>query len=57
MQVLADLINLPCRIAKGCKYCRKDVGASCIVQFGSDRFVALINQIKLHGKFEYELLF
>ncbi|XP_027937080.1 serine/threonine-protein kinase CTR1-like isoform X1 [Vigna unguiculata] len=36
-KVLADLINLPCRIAKGCKYCRKDVGASCIVQFGSDR--------------------
>ncbi|KAK7355262.1 hypothetical protein VNO80_14513 [Phaseolus coccineus] len=36
-KVLADLINLPCRIAKGCKYCRKDMGASCIVQFGSDR--------------------
>ncbi|XP_047158060.1 serine/threonine-protein kinase CTR1-like [Vigna umbellata] len=36
-KVLADLINLPCRIAKGCKYCRNDVGASCIVQFGSDR--------------------
>ncbi|RDX91734.1 Serine/threonine-protein kinase CTR1, partial [Mucuna pruriens] len=36
-KVLADLINLPCRIANGCKYCRKDVGASCIVQFGSDR--------------------
>ncbi|XP_020233572.1 serine/threonine-protein kinase CTR1 isoform X1 [Cajanus cajan] len=36
-KVLADLINLPCRIAKGCKYCREDVGASCIVQFGSDR--------------------
>ncbi|KAE9592437.1 putative protein kinase TKL-CTR1-DRK-2 family [Lupinus albus] len=36
-KVLADLINLPCRIAKGCKYCRKDIGASCIVKFGSDR--------------------
>ncbi|XP_045816839.1 serine/threonine-protein kinase CTR1-like isoform X1 [Trifolium pratense] len=36
-KVLADLINLPCRIAKGCKYCRKDMGASCLVQFGSDR--------------------
>ncbi|KAK7277253.1 hypothetical protein RIF29_18404 [Crotalaria pallida] len=36
-KVLADLINLPCRIAKGCKYCRKDMGASCIVKFGSDR--------------------
>ncbi|KAK7393020.1 hypothetical protein VNO78_21470 [Psophocarpus tetragonolobus] len=36
-KVLADLINLPCRIANGCKYCKKDVGASCIVQFASDR--------------------
>ncbi|XP_027189454.1 serine/threonine-protein kinase CTR1-like [Cicer arietinum] len=36
-KVLADLINLPCRVAKGCKYCRKDTCASCIVQFGSDR--------------------
>ncbi|XP_061350045.1 serine/threonine-protein kinase CTR1-like isoform X2 [Gastrolobium bilobum] len=36
-KVLADLINLPCRIAKGCKYCRMDRGASCIVQFGPDR--------------------
>ncbi|XP_027363896.1 serine/threonine-protein kinase CTR1-like [Abrus precatorius] len=36
-KVLADVVNLPCRIAKGCKYCRKDVGASCIVQFGSER--------------------
>ncbi|XLU93435.1 hypothetical protein S245_007787 [Arachis hypogaea] len=36
-KVLADLIDLPCRIAKGCKYCSRDVGASCIVQFDSDR--------------------
>ncbi|MED6184587.1 hypothetical protein PIB30_048853 [Stylosanthes scabra] len=36
-KVLADLINLPCRIAKGCKYCSSDMGASCIVQFDSDR--------------------
>ncbi|KAF7820252.1 serine/threonine-protein kinase CTR1-like isoform X1 [Senna tora] len=36
-KVLADSINLPCRIAKGCKYCKKDVGASCLVQIGPDR--------------------
>uniref|UniRef100_A0A2N9HYC0 Protein kinase domain-containing protein n=1 Tax=Fagus sylvatica TaxID=28930 RepID=A0A2N9HYC0_FAGSY len=35
-KVLADIVNLPCRIAKGCKYCRKDVSASCLVQFGPD---------------------
>ncbi|XP_030962846.1 serine/threonine-protein kinase CTR1-like isoform X3 [Quercus lobata] len=36
-KTLADIVKLPCRIAKGCKYCRKDVSASCLVQFGSDR--------------------
>ncbi|XP_038691405.1 serine/threonine-protein kinase CTR1-like isoform X2 [Tripterygium wilfordii] len=36
-KVLADLINLPCRISRGCKYCRRDIASSCIVQFGSDR--------------------
>ncbi|KAJ7974948.1 Serine/threonine-protein kinase CTR1 [Quillaja saponaria] len=34
---LADLINLPCRIAKGCKYCWSEQGASCLVQFEPDR--------------------
>ncbi|KDP45024.1 hypothetical protein JCGZ_01524 [Jatropha curcas] len=36
-KVLADSINLPCRIAKGCKYCRRDVTASCLVQVGNER--------------------
>ncbi|KAI4346434.1 hypothetical protein L6164_007330 [Bauhinia variegata] len=36
-KALADLVNLPCRIARGCKHCGKDVGASCVVQFGPDR--------------------
>ncbi|KAL9419223.1 hypothetical protein AB3S75_037056 [Citrus x aurantiifolia] len=36
-KVLADLINLPCRIAKGCKYCRRDDASSCLVQIGPDR--------------------
>ncbi|XP_050210460.1 serine/threonine-protein kinase CTR1-like [Mercurialis annua] len=36
-KVLADSINLPCRIAKGCKYCRRDDAASCIVQVGDER--------------------
>ncbi|XP_022743313.1 serine/threonine-protein kinase CTR1-like isoform X2 [Durio zibethinus] len=36
-KVLADAIDLPCRIAKGCKYCKRDDAASCLVRFGLDR--------------------
>ncbi|KAL6145730.1 hypothetical protein ACLB2K_056415 [Fragaria x ananassa] len=43
-KVLADSIDLPCRIAKGCKYCTRDDASSCLVRFGVDRelFVDLI---------------
>ncbi|KAI5575436.1 hypothetical protein BDE02_10G210600 [Populus trichocarpa] len=45
-KVLADSINLPCRIVNGCKYCRKDVVSSCLVQVGDDReyFVDLLGK-------------
>ncbi|THG09767.1 hypothetical protein TEA_019732 [Camellia sinensis var. sinensis] len=36
-KVLADTIDLPCRIAKGCKYCMRDDATSCLVRFGVDR--------------------
>ncbi|KAI9086234.1 hypothetical protein K1719_028514 [Acacia pycnantha] len=36
-KVLADAIDLPCRIAKGCKYCSRDDASSCLVRFGLDR--------------------
>ncbi|MBA0809514.1 hypothetical protein Gohar_025160, partial [Gossypium harknessii] len=36
-KVLADTIDLPCRIAKGCKYCKRDDASSCLVRFGLDR--------------------
>ncbi|XP_052174456.1 serine/threonine-protein kinase CTR1 isoform X2 [Diospyros lotus] len=36
-KVLADTIDLPCRIAKGCKYCMREDAASCLVRFGVDR--------------------
>ncbi|CAI0408102.1 unnamed protein product [Linum tenue] len=36
-KVLADAIDLPCRIAKGCKYCKRDDASSCLVRFGPDR--------------------
>jgi hypothetical protein len=42
MQVLADTIDLPCRIAKGCKYCTRDDAASCLVWFGNDRYALLV---------------
>ncbi|XP_061975814.1 serine/threonine-protein kinase CTR1-like isoform X4 [Populus nigra] len=45
-KVLADSINLPCRIVNGCKYCRRDVVSSCLVQVGDDReyFVDLLGK-------------
>ncbi|GAB2229600.1 hypothetical protein Drorol1_Dr00013847 [Drosera rotundifolia] len=36
-KVLADTVDLPCRIAKGCKYCARDDAASCLVRFSLDR--------------------
>ncbi|KAK4743265.1 hypothetical protein SAY87_001266 [Trapa incisa] len=36
-KVLADAIDLPCRIAKGCQYCKRSDASSCLVRFGLDR--------------------
>lgn len=36
-KVLADTIDLRCRIAKGCKYCTRDDASSCLVRVGPDR--------------------
>ncbi|KAM7463833.1 hypothetical protein LguiA_031954 [Lonicera macranthoides] len=36
-KILADIVNLPCRITKGCKYCGRDFASSCLVQLGPDR--------------------
>ncbi|KAA8516670.1 hypothetical protein F0562_016824 [Nyssa sinensis] len=36
-KVLADTIDLPCRIAKGCKHCTRDDASSCLIRFGLDR--------------------
>lgn len=36
-KVLADTIDLPCRIAKGCRYCARDDASSCLVKFEADR--------------------
>ncbi|KAI9106679.1 hypothetical protein K1719_022207 [Acacia pycnantha] len=34
---LADYIGLPCRIARGCKYCAADHRSSCLVKIKDDR--------------------
>ncbi|XP_058214335.1 serine/threonine-protein kinase CTR1-like isoform X2 [Rhododendron vialii] len=34
---LATYIGLPCRIAKGCKYCEADHQSSCLVIIEDDR--------------------
>lgn len=36
-KLLADAIDLPCRIGKGCKYCTGDEASSCLIKFGIDR--------------------
>ncbi|KAJ4764794.1 protein kinase family protein [Rhynchospora pubera] len=36
-KTLADLMNLPCRVVRGCRYCKKDAGTSCLVRFGPER--------------------
>lgn len=36
-KALADIIDLPCRIAQGCKYCGMSDGSSCLIQCGLDR--------------------
>lgn len=36
-KLLADTVNLPCRITRGCKHCGQDDGLSCIVLCGSQR--------------------
>ncbi|KAK6943981.1 Serine-threonine/tyrosine-protein kinase, catalytic domain [Dillenia turbinata] len=45
-KVLADTIDLSCRIAKGCKYCMRDDASSCLVRFARDREY----QVDLIGK-------
>lgn len=36
-KILADVIGLSCRIAKGCKYCTREDASSCLVRFGFER--------------------
>ncbi|KAF9603131.1 hypothetical protein IFM89_033967 [Coptis chinensis] len=47
---LADYIGLPCRIARGCKYCETDHRSSCLVTIGDDRFSSREYVVDLVGE-------
>lgn len=37
MQKLADYIGLPCRIARGCKYCKENHQSCCLVKIDDEK--------------------
>ncbi|XP_054796181.1 serine/threonine-protein kinase CTR1 isoform X2 [Prosopis cineraria] len=47
---LADYIGLPCRIARGCKYCAADHRSSCLVKIKDDRQLSREYVVDLVGE-------
>ncbi|KAK4803548.1 hypothetical protein SAY86_003365 [Trapa natans] len=47
---LADHIGLPCRIARGCKYCAADHHSSCLVKIKDDRHLSREYVVDLVGE-------
>ncbi|KAI4307511.1 hypothetical protein L6164_030689 [Bauhinia variegata] len=47
---LADYIGLPCRIARGCKYCVADHRSSCLVKIKDDRQLSREYVVDLVGE-------
>ncbi|XVE95172.1 hypothetical protein REPUB_Repub02eG0073200 [Reevesia pubescens] len=47
---LADYIGLPCRIARGCKYCAADHRSSCLVKIEDDRLSSREYVVDLVGQ-------
>ncbi|XP_031392603.1 serine/threonine-protein kinase CTR1 [Punica granatum] len=47
---LADHIGLPCRIARGCKYCTADHQSSCLVKIEDDRHLSREYVVDLVGE-------
>ncbi|CAH2078071.1 unnamed protein product [Thlaspi arvense] len=47
---LADYIGLPCRIAKGCRYCKENHQSSCLVKIDDDRKLSREYVVDLIGK-------
>ncbi|KAH9690328.1 protein kinase domain-containing protein [Citrus sinensis] len=50
---LADYIGLPCRIARGCRYCEADHRSSCLVKIEDDRREYVVDLVgepgNIHG--------
>lgn len=49
-KTLADYIGLPCRIARGCKYCETDHRSSILVKIGDDRMSSREYVVDLVGQ-------
>lgn len=47
---LADYVGLPCRIARGCKYCVEDHRSSCLVKIEDDKKVSREFVVDLVGE-------
>ncbi|KAK7275851.1 hypothetical protein RIF29_16977 [Crotalaria pallida] len=47
---LADYIGLPCRIARGCRYCASDHRSSCLVRIKDDRQLSREYVVDLVGE-------
>ncbi|XP_058786293.1 serine/threonine-protein kinase CTR1-like [Vicia villosa] len=47
---LADYIGLPCRIARGCKYCASDHRSSCLVKIKDDKQLSREYVVDLVGE-------
>lgn len=47
LQMLADKVNIPCRLVKGCKYCKAEDASSCVVRFGLERYIST-RFVKIH---------
>lgn len=47
---LADFIGLPCRIARGCKYCVADHRSSCLVKIKDDKQISREYVVDLVGE-------
>lgn len=46
MQKLADYIGLPCRIARGCRYCKEGHQSSCLVKIDDDKKLSRFDSAK-----------
>ncbi|KAG2633570.1 hypothetical protein PVAP13_2NG262500 [Panicum virgatum] len=44
-KILADKVSIPCRVVKGCKYCKSDDASSCLVRFGLENREYLVDLI------------